>query len=82
MRMTWNNLTLADADGNPYKIYLTEGTHTIRLEATLGGSGILLEELEDSIYLSESDLQETFGYIPEQRRINTAITILIRYIRK
>jgi len=44
----WNNLTLAD--GNPYKIYLTEGTHTIRLEATLGGSGILLEELEDSIY--------------------------------
>ena len=46
----WNNLTLADADGNPYKIYLTEGTHTIRLEATLGGSGILLEELEDSIY--------------------------------
>ncbi len=45
-----NNLTLADADGNPYKIYLTEATHTIRLEATLGGSGILLEELEDSIY--------------------------------
>ncbi|MFU0826314.1 MAG: ABC-type glycerol-3-phosphate transport system, substrate-binding protein [Lachnoclostridium sp.] len=46
----WNSLTLADKDGKPYKFYLTAGTHTIRLEATLGGSGIILEELEDSIY--------------------------------
>lgn len=46
----WNSLTLADKDGKAYKFYLTAGTHTIRLEATLGGSGIILEELEDSIY--------------------------------
>ena len=43
-------MTLADESGDPYEFYLAEGTHTIRLEATLGGAGIVLEDLEDSIY--------------------------------
>lgn len=46
----WKCLTLADKEGEAYKFYLTAGTHTIRLEATLGGSGIILKSLEDSIY--------------------------------
>ena len=46
----WNCLNLADDEGVPYEFYLTRGAHTIRLEATLGGSGAILEELEDSIY--------------------------------
>ncbi len=46
----WQSKDLADEDGNPYDIYLTAGTHTIRLEATLGGLGEILEELEDSTY--------------------------------
>lgn len=46
----WNNLTLAGENGEAYKFYLTAGTHTVRLEATLGGVGILLEKLDDSIY--------------------------------
>ncbi len=46
----WDCMTLADESGDAYEFYLTEGTHTIRLEATLGGAGIILEELEDSIY--------------------------------
>ncbi len=46
----WNNKELADADGNPYQFYLTAGKHTIRLEATLGGVGAILEELEDSTF--------------------------------
>ena len=46
----WNNLTLSDGEGNPYEFYLTEGTHTIRLEATLGGLGHILSELSDSAY--------------------------------
>ncbi len=40
----WNCLYL------PYDIYLTKGSHTIRLEATLGGMGAILEEMEDSTY--------------------------------
>ena len=46
----WNCMTLTDEEGTPYQFYLKEGTHTLRLEATLGGVGSILEELEDSIY--------------------------------
>ncbi|MCR5330542.1 MAG: extracellular solute-binding protein [Lachnospiraceae bacterium] len=46
----WQNMTLSDADGNPYDIYLPAGKHTIRLEATLGGLGSILEEMEDSTF--------------------------------
>ncbi|MDF2610472.1 MAG: sugar transporter substrate-binding protein [Lachnospiraceae bacterium] len=46
----WDNLTLAGEDGETYEFYLTAGTHNIRLKATLGESGIILEKLEDSIY--------------------------------
>ncbi len=46
----WNCLDLADEEGTPYNIYLKKGTHTLRMEATLGGMGEILEELEDSIF--------------------------------
>lgn len=46
----WNCMQLTDGNGEPYKFYLNKGTHTIRLEATLGDMGTILEELEDSIY--------------------------------
>lgn len=46
----WDYLDLADAEGTPYNFYLTKGVHTIRLEATLGGVGSILEELEDSTF--------------------------------
>lgn len=46
----WNCLQLADADGNPYQFYLTAGEHTVRLEASLGGVGPILEALEDSTF--------------------------------
>lgn len=46
----WDCMQLADAEGTPYNFYLTAGTHTIRLEATLGGVGAILEALEDSTF--------------------------------
>lgn len=46
----WKCVELADEEGTPYNIYLTAGTHTIRMEAALGGIGSILEELEDSTY--------------------------------
>ena len=46
----WDYLKLADENGTPYNIYLTKGVHTIRLEATLGGIGTILEELENSTF--------------------------------
>ena len=46
----WDCKTLGDDNGEPYKFYMTKGTHTLRLEATLGGVGPILEELEDSTF--------------------------------
>ncbi len=46
----WVCKDIADADGNAYNFYLTKGTHTIRLEATLGGMGEILSSLEASTY--------------------------------
>lgn len=46
----WNYMDLADENGTPYDFYLTAGTHTIRLEGTLGGVGPILSELEDSTF--------------------------------
>lgn len=46
----WNCMELSDPEGTPYEFYLTAGKHTLRLEATLGGVGAILEELEDSTF--------------------------------
>jgi len=45
----WDCKTLGEKN-DPYEFYLTAGTHTIRLEATLGEVGTVLEELEDSTF--------------------------------
>ena len=49
-RNDWDCLRLGTDQQDPYNIYLKAGTHTIRMEATLGGMGSILEELEDSTY--------------------------------
>lgn len=46
----WELNTLSDAEGNPYSFKLSAGKHTIRLKASLGMIGSVLEELEDSIF--------------------------------
>ncbi len=67
----WNCMTLADESGQPYKIYLEKGAHTLRLEATLGGAGSILGELEDSIFrlnLMYRKLLVYTGATPDQYR--------------
>ena len=49
-RNNWEMRTLGDKEGNPFRFWLTEGKHTIRLEVTLGEMGPILKEVEDSIY--------------------------------
>ena len=46
----WQYKTLSDEKNKPYKFYLSKGKHTIRLEATLGEVGPIINQLEDSIY--------------------------------
>lgn len=47
---SWDMRTLADENGTPYRFYLAAGHHTVRLEATLGDMGPILQQVEDSIY--------------------------------
>lgn len=59
----WNCQMISDENGNPYKFYLTEGTHTIRLEATLGGMGGVLADLEDSTFRLNQIYRQVLVYI-------------------
>ena len=47
---SWEMRTLSDAEGNPYRFFLTKGDHTIRMEVTLGEMGPILKKVEDSIF--------------------------------
>ena len=46
----WQFATLSDADKKPYKFYLSKGKHTIKLEATLGEIGHVIQQVQDSVY--------------------------------
>ena len=68
---TWNMNTLSDANGNAYRFYLEKGTHTIRLEATLGDMGEILSDMEESIYRLNSMYRKILvltGVTPDQYR--------------
>ena len=67
----WQNVTLADGEGNPYDIYLTAGTHTLRMEVTMGEMGGILNELQDSV-IRMNDMYRTIlvltGATPDRNR--------------
>ena len=46
----WEMKTLSDGKGNPLRFFLKAGTHTLRMEVTLGEMGPVLKEVEDSIF--------------------------------
>lgn len=47
---SWEMRTLGDENGKPFRFWLTKGSHTIRMEVTLGRMGPILKEVEDSIF--------------------------------
>lgn len=59
----WENKVIADEEGNAYEFYLTKGTHTLTLEAALGQVGVVLGELEDSIYRLNQIYRTVLVYI-------------------
>ncbi len=46
---TMQNYTFANAQGEPYYVYLTAGKNDIKLECVLGGIGGVLSEVEESL---------------------------------
>ena len=46
---SWRLDTLSDADENPYKFYLTKGSHTIRMQVVLGEFSEVIADVQDSV---------------------------------
>ncbi|MDR0325209.1 MAG: extracellular solute-binding protein [Oscillospiraceae bacterium] len=70
-RQTWNMETLTGADGEVYKIYLTEGRHTLRMEAVLGSLGEAIGLVRDAVYDLNSIYRKVIrltGVKPDQHR--------------
>lgn len=67
----WNCKILADENGDAYSYYLKAGKHTLRMEATLGGMGSIMEALEDSTYQLNQIYRKVLVYTgatPDQYR--------------
>lgn len=47
---SWQTKILGEDGGEPYRFYLTAGSHELRLEATLGGMGQVLSDLDESVF--------------------------------
>ena len=47
---SWEMRTLGGSDGTPFRFWLTKGSHTIRMEVTMGKMGPILKDVEDSIF--------------------------------
>lgn len=47
---TWNMIIMQNEEGTPYRIPLTKGKHTLRMEVGLGSFGEFLSQLSDSVY--------------------------------
>lgn len=46
----WESITLLDEDNKEYEFFLTKGTHTLRMEVTLGDLGDILNDMNESVY--------------------------------
>jgi len=46
----WQTMTLADGSGKEYKIYLTAGTHEIKMEVTMGAFTDSLRRMNDCVF--------------------------------
>lgn len=67
----WECKELSDDKGEPYRFYLTAGKHTIRMEATLGGLGPILSDIEESTYRLNQLYRRILVYtgaLPDQYR--------------
>jgi ABC-type glycerol-3-phosphate transport system substrate-binding protein len=47
---TWRMDTLADSDGETFKVYLKRGRNTLRMEAVLGSLGEAIGDVRDAVY--------------------------------
>ena len=54
----WKTKVLTDNEGKPLNLYLKKGAHKLRMEATLGEVGAIINKLQDSITLTTMPIYE------------------------
>ena len=68
---TWRMETLSDENGEPYRIYLTAGTHTIRMEVVLGDMATIIAQVQDCVQQLNNIYRKVIyitGVAPDQFR--------------
>lgn len=48
-QQNWRMETLADASGEPYRVYLTRGSHTLRMQVVLGEMADIISQMESCV---------------------------------
>lgn len=70
-QQNWREEVLSDEDGNPYEFYLSEGTHTIRMEVVLGDMADIISQVQDTVTQLNAIYRQVIyitGVSPDQYR--------------
>lgn len=68
---TWRIETLSDEDGNAYRVYLTAGKHTLRMEVVLGDMANIIAQVQDCVQQLNNIYRQVIyitGVAPDQYR--------------
>ena len=66
----WEMKTLSDAEGKPLRFFLKAGSHTLRMEVTLGEMGSVLKDVEDS------NINLDYLYVSYSREDATPVAVM------
>ena len=68
---TWRTETLCDENGEPYRVYLTKGPHTLRMEVVLGDMATIIAQVQDCVQQLNNIYRQVIyitGVAPDQFR--------------
>ncbi|MBQ8200328.1 MAG: extracellular solute-binding protein [Clostridia bacterium] len=68
---SWRMETIADENGEPYRVYLTAGQHTLRMEVVLGDMATIIAQVQDCVQQLNDIYRQVIyitGVAPDQYR--------------
>ncbi|MBQ8554780.1 MAG: extracellular solute-binding protein [Clostridia bacterium] len=68
---SWRMETIADENGEPYRVYLTAGEHTLRMEVVLGDMATIIAQVQDCVQQLNDIYRQVIyitGVSPDQYR--------------
>ncbi len=68
---SWRKEALCDENGEPYRVYLTAGTHTLRMEVVLGDMATIIAQVQDCVQQLNDIYRQVIyitGVAPDQYR--------------